>query len=73
MSTHDRAVDHGIFVVRIGGQSLEYPLPHTSFGPTREAGVSAQYNNMPVEEALLYQQFFEALEKAMFPTAHQVD
>lgn len=34
---------------------------------------SAQYNNTAVEEALPYQQFFEALEKAMFLTAHEVD
>lgn len=34
---------------------------------------SAQYNLTPVEDALPYQQFFDALEQAMFLTAHEVD
>lgn len=34
---------------------------------------SGQYNIYPVTQAEPYQQFFAALEKAMFLTAHQVD
>jgi hypothetical protein len=34
---------------------------------------SAQYNLVAVSDAEPYQQFFVALEKAMFLTAHQVD
>jgi len=34
---------------------------------------NAQYNIEAVEDPLPYQQFFTALEKAMFLTAHQVD
>lgn len=34
---------------------------------------NAQYNVQPVTDPEPYQQFFAALEKAMFLTAHQVD
>lgn len=34
---------------------------------------NAQFNNKPVEEPKLYQDFFTSLEKSMFLTAHQVD
>ncbi|WP_026870945.1 hypothetical protein [Inquilinus limosus] len=34
---------------------------------------NADYNNQAVEDPLPYQQFFAALEKAMFLTAQQVD
>ena len=34
---------------------------------------SAQYNLTPVEDPLPYQQFFNALEQAMFLTAHEVE
>ena len=34
---------------------------------------NAQYNIHPVEDPQPYQQFFNALEQAMFLTAHQVD
>lgn len=34
---------------------------------------NAQFNNRPVEEPKLYQDFFTSLEKSMFLTAHQVD
>lgn len=42
---------------------------------TRQLAVraSAQYNLRAVEEPGPYQQFFAALEKAIFLTAHQVD
>ena len=34
---------------------------------------NAEYNTLPVTDATPYQNFFTALEKAMFLTAHQVD
>lgn len=34
---------------------------------------SAQYNMRAVSDAVPYQEFFAALEKAMFLTAHQID
>lgn len=34
---------------------------------------NAQYNITPIEDPGPYQQFFAALEKAMFLTAHEVD
>lgn len=34
---------------------------------------NAQYNVTPITDPELYQQFFVALEKAMFLTAHQAD
>jgi len=34
---------------------------------------NAQYNLRPITEPRPYQQFFAALEKAMFLTAHHVD
>jgi hypothetical protein len=33
VSTHDRAVDHRVFVVRVGCQVLKDPLPHTRVRP----------------------------------------
>jgi len=36
-------------------------------------GANAQYNIQPITEPESYQQFFVALEKAMFLTAHQAD
>jgi len=37
VSPHDRAVDHRVFVVGIGRQSLEQPLPHSFIGPAGKA------------------------------------
>jgi hypothetical protein len=34
---------------------------------------SALYNDKPIEEPVPYQDFFTALEKSLFLTAHQVD
>ena len=48
MSTHDSAVDHGVFVVRVGRQKLERPAPHTALGPSAEARV----NRLPIAESL---------------------
>ena len=39
LSPHDGAVDHRVFVVGVGREMLEYPLPHTAFGPTAEPPV----------------------------------
>ena len=39
MRPHDGAVGHGVFVVRIGRQKLEHPLPDAALGPAREADV----------------------------------
>jgi hypothetical protein len=36
---HNGAIDHGVFVVRIGSQRLENPLPHATFRPARVPGV----------------------------------
>jgi hypothetical protein len=33
MRSHDGAIDHGVFVVSIGGQHLEKLLPHPTLGP----------------------------------------
>jgi hypothetical protein len=34
---------------------------------------NALYNDKPIEEPMPYQDFFTALEKSLFLTAHQVD
>jgi hypothetical protein len=34
---------------------------------------NAEYNNSAVDDPLQYQKFFDALEKSMFLTAHEVD
>jgi len=39
MGAHNGAVDHGIFIVGIGGQLLKDPLPNSGFGPPGEARV----------------------------------
>jgi len=48
MRPPDRAVDHGVFVVGVGRQVLEQPLPHASLGPAAEAGLHLD----PAAEAL---------------------
>ena len=48
MSAHDGAVDHGVFVVRIGREKLEQPAPHTALCPSAEAGMDC----LPSAEAL---------------------
>ena len=37
MRPHDRAVDHGVLIVRIACQHLKQHLPHAALGPAREA------------------------------------
>jgi hypothetical protein len=34
---HDRAVDHGVLIIRIARQHLKQLLPHPALGPAREA------------------------------------
>jgi len=45
---HDRAVDHRIFVVRIGRQKREDTVPDTAFGPSAPTPMRV----VPVAEAL---------------------
>ena len=37
---HNGAVDHGVFIVRIGSQNLEHLLPHLTLGPAGEPCVN---------------------------------
>jgi hypothetical protein len=37
MSPHDRAVDHRVFIVRVGRKILENVVPYARFGPPAEA------------------------------------
>jgi hypothetical protein len=39
VGSHDRCVDHGVFIVRIVCQGLEKSLPNAAHGPAREAPV----------------------------------
>jgi len=48
MGAHDRAVDHRVFIVGIGSQMLENPLPNAGLGPSAEAPVDV----LPIAEAL---------------------
>jgi len=48
MGPHDGAVDHGVFVVRVGRQKLERRAPHAALGRSAEARV----NRLPIAEAL---------------------
>jgi hypothetical protein len=47
MSAHDSAVDHRIFVVRVGGEMLKNPLPDSGFRPPAEPPMHV----LPVAEA----------------------
>ena len=48
MGPHDGAVDHGVFVVRVGCQKFEHRAPHAALGPSAKARV----NRLPIAEAL---------------------
>src|ERR1019366_4037018 len=48
MGAHDGAVDHRIFIVGIGRQMHENPLPDSRLGPTAEAPMHV----LPVPEAV---------------------
>ena len=39
MGAHDRAVDHGVFIVGVARQMLEKSSPHAGLGPSRKPGV----------------------------------
>jgi hypothetical protein len=40
MGSRDRAVDHRVFIVRVGGQQGKDRDPYTAFGPAAPAAVS---------------------------------
>ena len=39
MGAHDGRVDHGIFVIRVTGQMIEYFFPYAPSGPTAKPGM----------------------------------
>ena len=41
MDANQGGVEHEVLVLAVGCQHLKDALPHTGFGPTREAGVDA--------------------------------
>jgi hypothetical protein len=47
MGTHDGAVDHRIFIVRVLGEASEHPLPDTGHRPAAETAMHV----LPVTEA----------------------
>lgn len=59
---------------KLDGYQLRMTITVRARGKTQTlVRANAQYNVHPVTEPLPYQQFFTALEKAMFLTAQQVD
>ena len=59
---------------KLDGYSLRMTITVRSKGKTQTlVRANATYNVTPVVDPEPYQQFFTALEKAMFLTAHQVD
>lgn len=59
---------------KLNGYSMRMTVSVRDRGTTQvTVRVSAQYNVTAIEDPLPYQQFFAALEKAMFLTAQQVD
>jgi hypothetical protein len=48
MGAHNGAVDHGVFIVCVGREMLENPLPHTGLCPTAEPAMHI----LPITEAL---------------------
>lgn len=59
---------------KLDGYSLRMTVTIRPRGETQTLiRANAQYNITPVEDPIPYQQFFAALEKSMFLTAHQVD
>src|SRR5436190_23469577 len=48
MSAHDGAVDHRVFIVGVGGEMPEHPLPHPGLGPATEPPMRV----LPIAEAL---------------------
>jgi hypothetical protein len=63
-----------ISATKLSGYSMRMTVTVRPRGTTQTAvRASAQYNISAVSDALPYQQFFAALEKAMFLTANEVD
>jgi len=59
---------------KLNGYSLRMTVTVKPHGKTQTSvRANAQYNVVAVEDPEPYQQFFAALEKAMFLTAHEVD
>ena len=59
---------------KLNNYSLRMTVTVRPKGETQQlVRANAQYNITPVTEPAPYQDFFTALEKAMFLTAHQVD
>lgn len=59
---------------KLDGYSLRMTVTVRPRGKTQSlVRANATYNVTPVEDPQPYQQFFVALEKAMFLTAHEVD
>ncbi len=59
---------------KLNGYSMRMTVSVRDHGPQQLlVRANAQYNVTAIEDPLPYQQFFAALEKAMFLTAHQAD
>ncbi len=69
--------DHELGTVsgtKLDGYSLRMTVTIRSRGKSQTlVRANATYNVTPIEDPQPYQQFFIALEKAMFLTAHEVD
>jgi hypothetical protein len=50
MCSHDGAVDHRVFVVGVGGEMLENPLPDTGLGPTGKPRVNVDRIAKPLRQ-----------------------
>lgn len=63
-----------VSATKLAGYAMRMTVTVRPRGKTQLAvRANAQYNLVAVSDAEPYQQFFAALEKAMFLTAHQVD
>jgi hypothetical protein len=63
-----------VSATKLDGYALRMTVSIRPRGETQMlVRANAQYNIHPVEDPQPYQQFFNALEQAMFLTAHQVD
>jgi hypothetical protein len=63
-----------VSATKLDGYQLRITVSVRERGATQTlVRANAQYNIVAVEDPEPYQQFFEALQKSMFLTAHQVD
>jgi hypothetical protein len=63
-----------VSATKLNGYALKMTVSVRQRGTTQLlVRANAQYNTTAVEDPQPYQQFFEALQKAMFLTAHEVD